>query len=153
MPEGQLTVAARFCGTRAGQLYTGGIYALEELKASGDIGAFGAGINNTGSMTQFLDHGKPPVTVLLSLLALAATGLGRQLGWGASSHCARLAPVAGFDLDFFLVSQVYSLMHHGHAGSPTQFCCEDAVARGGAMAELARAQERGMGAPLGVAAG
>jgi hypothetical protein len=147
MPEGQLTVAARFCGTRAGQLYTGGIYALEELKASGDIGAFGAGINNTGSMTQFLDHGKPPVTVLLSLLALAATLLGRQLSR------ARLAPVAGFDLDFFLVSQVYSLMHHGHAGSPTQFCCEDAVARGGAMAELARAQERGMGAPLGVAAG
>jgi hypothetical protein len=89
MPEGQLTVAARFCGTRAGQLYTGGIYALEELKASGDIGAFGAGINNTGSMTQFLDHGKPPVTVLLSLLALAATGLGRQLSLRTFGTCGR----------------------------------------------------------------
>ena len=51
-----------------GQLYTGGIYALEELKAAGDIKAYGAGINHTGTMTRYLDH--------------------------------------GFDLDFFLVSQV-----------------------------------------------
>ena len=40
-----------------GQLYGGGIKALEELKASGEIKAFGAGINHTGTMRRFLDHG------------------------------------------------------------------------------------------------
>lgn len=90
-----------------GQLYTSGIYALEELKASGEIQAYGAGINHTGTMSRYLDH--------------------------------------GFDLDFFLVSQVYSLMHHGHAGAATQFCDPTAVEQGGSMAELARAQEAGMG--------
>ena len=37
-----------------GQLYTGGIYALEELKAAGEIQAYGAGINHTGTMTRYL---------------------------------------------------------------------------------------------------
>ena len=90
-----------------GQLYTGGIYALEELKAAGEIQAYGAGINHTGTMTRYLDH--------------------------------------GFDLDFFLVSQIYSLMHHGHAGAATAFCDQAAVEAGGSLAEMERAAEAGMG--------
>ena len=51
----------------------------------------------------------------------------------------------GFDLDFFLVSQIYSLMHHGHAGAATAFCDQAAVEAGGSLAEMERAAEAGMG--------
>ena len=51
----------------------------------------------------------------------------------------------GFDLDFFLVSQIYSLLHHGNAGKATTFCNESVVACGGSLFELSRAQKRGMG--------
>lgn len=37
------------------QLATSGCRALEELKASGEIGAIGAGVNETGTITRFLD--------------------------------------------------------------------------------------------------
>ena len=49
------------------------------------------------------------------------------------------------DLDFFLVSQCYSLLHHwNEPGMPaTDYC--DVGFEGGALAELKRAESRGIG--------
>jgi D-threo-aldose 1-dehydrogenase len=97
------------------QLTQGGWRALETLKASGEIKAFGAGVNHVGTMSQFMDV---------------------------------------MELDFFLVSQIYSLMHHGNLttfGLPTMLDNPYPGERnlndheGGALAEFNRVQERGMG--------
>jgi hypothetical protein len=85
------------------------------LKASGEIKAFGAGVNHVGTMSQFLDV---------------------------------------MELDFFLVSQIYTLMHHGNIstfGLPTMldnpFPGERNLndVEGGALAEFNRVHARGMG--------
>jgi len=96
-----------------GQLFTSGWQALEHLKGSGEIKAYGAGINHVGNMSLYLDM---------------------------------------MELDFFLVSQIYSLLHHGNIdtyGAPTgdvgtgRKYLNDVPA--GTLAELDRVQERGMG--------
>eukprot|EP00036_Acanthoecidae_sp_10tr_P011321 CAMPEP_0182918356 /NCGR_PEP_ID=MMETSP0105_2-20130417/2046_1 /TAXON_ID=81532 ORGANISM="Acanthoeca-like sp., Strain 10tr" /NCGR_SAMPLE_ID=MMETSP0105_2 /ASSEMBLY_ACC=CAM_ASM_000205 /LENGTH=448 /DNA_ID=CAMNT_0025055439 /DNA_START=18 /DNA_END=1364 /DNA_ORIENTATION=- len=88
-------------------LTTSGIHALEELKGSGDIKAFGAGINHVGWMTMLMSR---------------------------------------LDLDFFLASQVYSLLHHWNdptLGPATTYC--DTSVEGGALAELDLVLSRGIG--------
>eukprot|EP00039_Didymoeca_costata_P030745 m.31149 g.31149 ORF g.31149 m.31149 type:complete len:418 (+) comp8286_c0_seq1:61-1314(+) len=90
-----------------GDLFKSGWRALQELKASGEIEAYGAGINTLGMMSRYMET---------------------------------------MDMDFFLVAQVFSLLHHGDPttfGAPTTHC--DLTVKGGALSELAKAQERGMG--------
>lgn len=104
-------------GHHLNNLFSSGWRALETLKASGEIKAYGAGINHVGNMTQFMDL---------------------------------------MELDFFLVSQIYSLLHHGNItefGVPTNFDGADAFpgkknvndVEGGALAEFERVRARGMG--------
>ena len=45
----------RLVDAHLNQLVTGGIAALQDLKASGKIKAIGAGVNQTGTITKFLD--------------------------------------------------------------------------------------------------
>lgn len=89
-----------------GNLFTSGWRALYELKHSGEIKAFGAGVNHGGTMTRFLET---------------------------------------MELDYFLVSQIYTLVHHGDSerfGQPTTNCPK----RGGSgLAELDAANEAGVG--------
>ena len=116
------------------QLASSGLRALQELKGAGDIQAFGAGINHLGSMSAFMVRGK-----------------GRRAhGAAQSSPPPRQDEL---DLDYFLVSQVYSLLHHGDTerfGTPTTHCNSGLgtavpAVPGGALTELERAHERGMG--------
>lgn len=44
---------------RLGELEGGGIRALQELKAAGEIGAVGAGVNSPGTIARYLDRGLP----------------------------------------------------------------------------------------------
>lgn len=46
-------------GRRLAELERGGIRALQELKRAGEIGAIGAGVNWTGTITGYLDRGLP----------------------------------------------------------------------------------------------
>jgi len=81
-------------------LSTSGIRALEELKASGAIKAYGAGINGVGDITRFLSY---------------------------------------IDVDFFLVSQIYTLLHHR---APANEYCNPNLT-GGSVSEFNLVQERG----------
>jgi len=82
----------------------GGFRALEELKAGGEISAYGAGVNHGGTISRYLE-------------------------------CC--------DLDFFLASQIYSLLHHSTRA--TEHCTEESVAAGASMAELQQCVQRGVG--------
>lgn len=88
-------------------LTTSGVHALEELKGSGEIKGYGAGVNHVGLMTQFLSI---------------------------------------IDLDFFLVSQVYSLLHHHNDPKlrPATDKCDTKI-KGGALTELQGVLDRGVG--------
>lgn len=45
----------------------GGVKALQELKAAGEIGAFGAGVNCDGTITRYLDRGFPLECFLVAM--------------------------------------------------------------------------------------
>lgn len=71
-------------------------------------------------------------------------GMGAIKGFGAGvNHLGTMSKyMQTIELDFFLVAQVFSLLHHQTAG--TQWCDIQQVP-GGAMDELAEAHQRGIG--------
>eukprot|EP01065_Artemidia_motanka_P010112 TRINITY_DN15301_c0_g1_i3.p1 TRINITY_DN15301_c0_g1~~TRINITY_DN15301_c0_g1_i3.p1 ORF type:complete len:354 (+),score=66.87 TRINITY_DN15301_c0_g1_i3:245-1306(+) len=87
------------------QLEQSGSKALRELKDTGEVSAVGAGVNDCGTITRYLE--------------------------------------SSVDVDFFVVAQVYSLLHN--TGRVSSWCSEEVVRQGGSLHELNRCLREGVG--------